>query len=148
LVCAHRTGVDIRHFNAITRVLRQQAHEAGMTSSDLGAKLSPENLAELFDVEDLSVLEPGMNGEIGVVLAVLYDVDPAKSAVSGQPTVDTVVRYMVLDTGQKKVVDRGQFKEMTGRQSPDRMATRCADILIRRYLVPHSPAIGTAEISP
>ena len=140
LVCARRSGGAYEAFGALARVLRQESQQAEVKSADLTGKLDPAALAELFEVEDLSVLDPALQESgSGVVLAVLYDVDPAKSAEPG--AIDTVVQYLVMDAARHQVVDRGQFKEMTGTQSADRMAVRCADILVRRYLAPRTPAL-------
>lgn len=142
LVCGLRDGEGLRSFDAMTRVLRRECQQAQLTAVDLGRSLEPMDLEDILDVEILSSLDPAREAQqIGVILAVLYDVDPAKSAASDHPVIDTVVRYFVADGRTGQVVDRNQFKEMTGTQSADRMAARSAEILIRRYLVPKSPSL-------
>ena len=136
LVCARRSEDRLESFGALIRVFRKELQQAEMTSVDLG--LTAERMMELFDVDDLSFLEEDA-GPAGVVLAVLYDVQQPAAGGSG---IDTVVQYLVVDAARRAIVDRGQFKEMTGTQSPDRMAARCAEILARRYLVPRSPALA------
>lgn len=137
LVCGIRDGDGLRSFDAMTRILRRELHQARLDSTDLGKSMDEADLEDLLDIEILSGLDEAFDAdEAGVVLAVLYDINPAKA--SG---IDTVVRYLVIDGASRAVVDRNQFKEMTGTQSPDRMAARCAEILARRYLVPKSPAL-------
>ena len=142
LICGLRDGAGLRSFDAMTRMLRRECQQAQLTAVDLGRGLEPMDLEDVLDVEILSALAPDRETQqIGVILAILYDVDPAKSASSDHPVIDTVVRYFIADGLTGQIVDRNQFKEMTGTQSADRMAARSVEILIRRYLVPGSPAL-------
>ena len=83
----------------------------------------------------------------GVVLAVLYDVNPAlrnkTEDIGGVvlPVPDARVVFLVVRTDSGKVIHRGQFKAVTDGKGESRLAPYAATVLITKYLVPSCPAV-------
>ncbi|MEI6809193.1 MAG: hypothetical protein WCN95_10775, partial [bacterium] len=148
ILCAIREGADLQKFPDLYRTLTKDCTDARMECADLWQTVTPDIVAALFDKNDTTAVVGASVGS--VTLAILAEVDPAKQGKSEQimgfsaSVPDTTVHFLVMVSGQSAVLHyTGQFKEVKGHGSETKLAERIANILIRKYLVPECPALGS-----
>ncbi len=148
LVCAIREGSKCRWFGELANVLTRDCVEADLDYVDVARDLSGRRLAASFDPPVFKDVCPAaQQQEAGVILGVLFDIDPAKRGTTQNtmgvnvPALDTDVKFFVMTTPDCGVLYTGRFKEVAGSHAESRLAERAAGILIRKYLVPACPAL-------
>jgi len=148
LVCAIRDGAQCRWLRDLTVVLTGDCGEAKIGSYDLGQKMDAAQFSSFFDKLDFAAAcSAALSQGGGIVLGVLYDIDPAKKGKTITqfdmtiPVPDTVVKLFVIRAADKKLMYNDQFKEITGNKTESVLTDRAASIVITKYLVPHCPAV-------
>lgn len=148
ILCAIREGSDLRKFPDLYRNLTKDCTDARMECADLWQTVTPDAVTALFDKNDITAVAGAAAGS--VTLAILAEVDPAKQGKSEQimgasaSVPDTTVHFFVLVSGQASVLHySARFKEIKGQGSETKLAERIANIMIRKYLVPECPALGS-----
>lgn len=151
LLCAIRDDKPCRRFLDLANVLTKDCGEARLGSVDIAQGLDENNLAACFDKMNFAAAcQAASAQQAGVVLAVLFDIDPHKRGATTQmygvtlPAMDSMVRFFVVRVEDGKIVYNGQFKETAGALAESRLADRAAAIMITKYLVPQCPVIGAA----
>jgi hypothetical protein len=151
LLCSLREGQEPKRFMDLTNVMIGKCGEGRLESVDIGKEMTSAEMAAFFDRTDFTAASRVASARgAGMLLAVLYDIDPAKRGTMQEvagvkiAALDSTVRFFVVPTGATPPLYSGQFKEATGPNSPPRWAERAASILIKKYLVPESPSIGAA----
>lgn len=149
LLCAIRDDKPCRRFLDLVNVLTKDCGEARLGSVDITQGLDAKNLADCFDKMDFTVAGKAATAkEAGLVLAVLFDIDPLKRGATTQmygvtlPAMDSMVRFFIVRVEDGAIVYNGQFKETAGALAESRLADRAAAIMINKYLVPQCPVIG------
>lgn len=149
LLCAFRDDKPCRRFLDLANVLTKDCGEARLGSVDIAQGLDEKSLAACFDKMDFSAACKAASAQqAGVVLAVLFDIDPHKRGATTQmygvtlPAMDSMVRFFVVRVEDGQIVYNGQFKETAGALAESRLADRAAAIMITKYLVPQCPVIG------
>ena len=148
LVCVIRDGSACRQFPDLSAILQKDCLEAQMNVIDESASLRSEAMASLFGPGDSSqVVQTLRQRGSGLILAVLYDIDPALrnkvEDVGGvsMPVPDARVGFVVIRADTGKIIHRGQFKAITDGKGESRLAPYAATVLIAKYLVPSCPAV-------
>jgi len=151
LLCAIREGGECRRFMDLTNLLTKDCGEARLVSMDLAGALEAGALAAFFDKMDfVAVREAAGKGASGLILGVLYDIDPAKRGKTTDtlgvksPSLDAVVRFFVVGVSDGKLAYNGQFREIAGANPEPRLADHAAAILVTKYLVPGCPVVPAA----
>ncbi|MEI7436480.1 MAG: tetratricopeptide repeat protein [bacterium] len=151
LLCAIRDGKECRRFGDLCGVLAKDCREAKIACRDFSENFDPATSAAAFDRRDFqAVCKEAQARDAQLILAVLYDIDPAKQGKSSDnfgmavPTIDALVRYFIVRASDGKIMFDGQIKDVTGGRPESSLAERTAMILITRYLVPNCPAIAAA----
>lgn len=149
LLCAIRDDKPCRRFLDLANVLTKDCGEARLGSVDIAQGLDAKSLAACFDKMDFAAACKAASAQqAGVVLAVLFDIDPLKRGATTQmygvtlPAMDSVVRFFVVRVADGQIVYNGQFKEAAGALAESRLADRATAIMITKYLVPQCPVIG------
>ncbi|MFA5042696.1 MAG: hypothetical protein WC381_07345 [Kiritimatiellia bacterium] len=149
LLCAIRDDKPCRRFLDLANVLTKDCGEARLDSADIARGLDEESLAACFDKMDFSAAgKAALAQQAGVILAVLFDIDPRKRGTTTQmygvtiPAMDSMVRFFVVRAEDGRIIYNGQFKETAGVFAESRLADRAAAIMIAKYLAPQCPVIG------
>jgi len=154
ILCGIRDGRECRAFPALTRELCNFSLEAEIETVNLAEDIAPARLAAAIDgkPDDLAAIceTARAKNKAGILLIVLYDIDPAKRGkvleMDGQrvPLPDTLVKFLVAVPGTAKSLFAGDFKELAGDSSESAFAKPAAVILLRNYLVPKCPPVEKA----
>ncbi|MDP2989747.1 MAG: hypothetical protein Q8O57_04185 [Kiritimatiellota bacterium] len=151
LLCVIRDDKSCRRFLDLANVLTKDCGEARLGSVDIAQGLDEKSLAACFDKMDFSAACKAASAQqAGVVLAVLFDIDPLKRGATTQiygvtlPAMDSMVRFFVVRVEDGKIIYNGQFKETAGALAESRLADRTTAIMITKYLVPNCPVVPAA----
>ena len=149
LLCAIRDDKPCRRFLDLANVLTKDCGEARLGSVDIAQGLDAKSLAACFDKMDFAAAGKAASAQqAGVVLAVLFDIDPLKRGATTQmygvtlPAMDSMVRFFVVRVEDGRIIYNGQFKEAAGALAESRLADRATAIMIAKYLVPQCPVVG------
>ncbi len=148
LFCAIRDGKGCRRFGDLSGALAKDCREAKIACHDIAEKFDASAHAAAFDRRDFQIVCKDAQAKgAQLILAVLYDIDPAKQGKTSDnfgmavPAIDALVRYFIVRASDGKILFDGQIKDVTGGRTESSLAERTAMILIARYLVPNCPAI-------
>ncbi len=148
LLCAIRDGNGCRRFSDLSSALVKDCREAKIACRDLSEPFDAKLQSAAFDGRDFqAVCKEARARDTSLILAVLYDIDPAKQGKTADdfgmavPVLDALIRYFVIRAADGAVLFNGQIKEVTGGRAESSLAERAAVILITKHLVPNCPAI-------
>lgn len=149
LFCVIREGPDSRRFSDLVNILTRDCVDAHLDSVDVFGQSDYEAVNVFFDRMDFTkVSDAALSKNADIVLAVLYDIDPAKKGTTSEqfgvrvPVPDAVVRFFVVDPRNNSNIFNGQFREVAGDRPEHVLAERTALLLISRHLVPNCPAMS------
>jgi hypothetical protein len=147
LLCQLREGDGCKPYPDLDAVFDRDCREARLDTVHLRENIDAREAAALFDSRNTShVVKVARKAGAGVVLALLYDIDPVRRARAAAPGAapsgpDSSITLLVVRVADEQVIFTANIREVAGSSSPVRLAETAANILIQKYLVPKCPSL-------